>query len=326
MSTSTRLSNSKVKTWRRCPKKFQFKYEMGLRPRKKSIQLERGSWIHDLLMYHYDGRDWRKRHEELTRDFYNLFEEEREDLGNLPAECKRIMLAYLRHYRLEDRNYHVVDSELNEIVTLPNGIELNIVVDLVVEDKADGGLWIWDHKTRKKIGDDISALLDPQLTVYYWGLELLGYTPLNGVVYNELCTKPPTIPQMLKRGGLSKRKNIATDVATYMRAIKKHDLDPNDYSDILRHIAVAQRDRFFRRTHIPKDPPVLKRMIRDFESASEEIEFAQQRKRFPRTYIPNDCKWSCEYLDLCLTSLHGGDIKPMVNMNFERRTKRKDED
>jgi hypothetical protein len=49
------LSNSKVKTWNRCPKQWEFKYIYGLRPKKKTIQLERGSWVHELLMVHYDG-------------------------------------------------------------------------------------------------------------------------------------------------------------------------------------------------------------------------------------------------------------------------------
>lgn len=319
-----RISNSKAKTWRRCPKKYEFKYEMELRPKRKSVQLERGSWLHDLLQHHYDGEDWKTRHKELTEEFYNLFEEEREDLGDLPTECGRIMRAYLRTYKHEDSRFRVVDSELDEIYPLPNGLKIHVIVDLIWEDLVDGGLWIVDHKTRKNIGDDTSMLLDPQLTVYYYILEQMGYLPLKGVIYNEICTKPPVVPQLLKRGGLSKRKNIATDVATYMREIRRHGLDPNDYADILRHIAAHQHNRFFRRTMIPKDPPVLKTMMKEMVHTAQEIREGQKRSRYPRTFIQGQCKWDCEYLDLCLTQLHGGDMEPLIKMNFERRKRGED--
>jgi hypothetical protein len=37
-----RLSNAKVKTYRRCPKAYEFKYVHKLRRKKRSIQLDRG--------------------------------------------------------------------------------------------------------------------------------------------------------------------------------------------------------------------------------------------------------------------------------------------
>lgn len=312
-----RLSNSKVRTWRRCPKKFYYKYEMGLRTKTKSIQLERGSWIHELLQYHYDGEDWLARHKELTVEFYKLFEEEREDLGDLPAECLTIMKNYLREYATEDANYRVIDSELDEIVTLPNGLRIQIIVDLILEEKRSGALWIVDHKTRKNFSDDTSMILDPQLTVYYWGLGILGYKKLNGVMYNEIRTKLPTAPEPLKSGELSRAKSIDTDVYTYMRAIKRAKLNPADYSETLALIAQRQHQRFFRRTFIPKDIPMTKQTIREFAMAAEEIEEAQAKTRFPRTFIQNSCAWDCEYRDVCLTEYMGGDIDPLIKMNFE---------
>src|SRR6478736_4880905 len=166
-----RLSNSKERTWRRCPKKYEFKYIYKLRPKKRVVQLERGSWIHDLLMHHYDGHDWEAQHKVLTKKFYALFEEEREELGDLPVECQRIMKSYLRTYKEEDKQYRVVDSELDEIITLPNGLRFQIIVDLILEDIRTGDLIAWDHKTWKNFSDTDSMLLDPQLTRYFWGLQ-----------------------------------------------------------------------------------------------------------------------------------------------------------
>jgi len=315
-----RLSNSKAKTWRRCPKKYEFKYVEKLEPKQKGVALERGSWIHELLEKYYDGDDWKAHHKKLTNQFYSLFEEQREHLGDLPQEILRIMRAYFARYHYEDSDLTVVDSELDEIVTMPNGVDLNVIIDLIVED-SKGRLWAWDHKTRKNFSDSDSMLLDPQLTLYYWALQKMGYKPLAGVVYNEIRTKPPTIPERLKSGGLTQRMNIDTDVSTYMAEIKRHGLDPQDYTKILNHIAVKQKDSFFRRTMIPKDKPVLIQAMRELGWTADEITNATDTGHFPRTFIQGACSWDCEYKDLCITQLHGGDIEPMIKMNFQRRKK-----
>lgn len=314
-----RVSNSKVKVYRRCPNQYRYKYVMKLQPRAKSLQLERGSWIHELLQAHYDGEDWMDLHKTRTKEFYNLPEEIREDLGDLPSECRRIMRSYLRYWRDEDKHFFVVDSELDEIVTLPSGLEFHVIIDLIVEDLRTNLLWIWDHKTRKSFEASDNMLLDPQLTNYYGAATILGYKPLGGVLYNEIRTKAPAIPEMTQRG-LTRRKNIDTDVFTYMSALRKHGLDPVDYSEILRHIARGQPERFFRRRKLPKDRPMLRTMRRELVQSAREIRAAEDDVRFPRTFLTS-CKWDCDYKNLCIAELHGGDISSMIKLNFRRRKK-----
>jgi hypothetical protein len=290
---------------------------MELQPKARKLQLERGAWIHELLMVHNDGEDWRVRHRELAKQFENLWEEEREELGDLPRDCGRIMAAYLRTYRSDAQRFHVIDSELNEIVTLPNGLRLQVIVDCVLEDKIDGGIWLRDYKTRDKFTRAENMMLDPQMTLYFWAMEHMGYRPIRGAEYDEIRTKAPSIPAVLKSGGLSKAKSIDTDVYTYMREVRRRGLDVADYGDILRHIATNQKDRFFRRTPIPKDPPVVRTTLVEAVQTAQEIQLAERKNRFPRTF-DNSCTWGCAYRDLCITQLYGGNIEPLIKMNFER--------
>lgn len=315
------VSNSKLNTYRRCPRKYRFKYVEGLEAKAKVVQLERGTWLHALLQAYYNGEDWKEKHKELTKVFYNLFEEERVDLGDMPKDCLRIMRAYLRYYRDDFDRYVVVDTELDETVTLPSGLKMRIIVDLVLEDKRSGLLFAWDHKSRENLESVDNMLIDPQLTRYYYGLERLGYTPLGGVGYNELRTKPPTVPAVLKRGGLSKAKNIDTDVYTYMKAIRDHDLNPADYSETLQLIATRQKDKFFKRTILPKDPPILKMMMKETRQTAAEIVSAERQDRFPRTH-DKSCKWMCQFKNICLAELHGADYSPIVKMDFTTREQR----
>jgi hypothetical protein len=311
-----KISNSKARTWRRCPKKYEYKYVQRLRPRAKGVALERGSWCHLLLQAYYDGRDWRKEHKRLTKQFKKLFEEEREALGDLPGECRRIMEAYLRQYGEEDRHIRVVDTELNEYVTLPNGLRVQVIIDMVYEDRM--GLWAMDHKFRGRFEDSDNMRLDPQLTVYYWAAELLGY-PLVGTVYNEVLTKPPTIPKLTaKTGRLEKRTNMFTDAHTYAMAVRAHGFDLSDYSDILKVISSRQQEKFFRRTYLPKDQAVVQSAMMDLNWTAQEIMAAESKGRFPRTF-DKSCKFSCEFKDVCLTEYHGGDATTMIKHYFTRK-------
>jgi hypothetical protein len=310
------ISNSKLNTYRRCPNKYRYRYVLKLRPKARKIQLERGSWVHELLMVHNDGEDWKARHRQLTKKFNSLWDEEREDLGDLPGECARIMFAYLRTYRTDAQRYRVIDSELDEVVTLPNGLRLNVVVDVVLEDKLEGGIWIRDYKTRDKFTRAENMMLDPQMTLYFWSMEEMGYKPMRGAEYDEIRTKAPSVPPLNKDGSLSKAKKIDTDVFTYMREIQRYGLDPADYTDILRHIAINQKDRFFRRTPLPKDPPVIRTTMTEAVQTAQAIQLAEQKGRFPRTY-DTSCTWQCEYRDLCITELYGGNIEPMAKMYFD---------
>lgn len=311
-----RVSNSKVKTYRRCPNQYKYKYPMKLRHKAKKVHLEKGTWCHALLQAHYEGKDWKKVHKRLTKEFNNLWGEIREDLGDLPGECRRIMRGYFRQYPDDLKRYKVIDAEMDEMVTLPNGLQLNIIIDLVLEDLIDGGLCFWDHKFRGKLGDPDDMLLDPQLTLYFWGLEAMGYHDMRYGMYNEVRTKVPTVPKLLARGGLSVAKNIDTDVYTYQKAIRDNDLDPTDYEEILHHIATNEEMRFFRRTPIPKDPPVLRTTMKELVDTAIEIQRAERENRYPRSF-ESSCKWDCEYKGLCITELHGGDISSMIRQDFE---------
>lgn len=317
-----RISNSKANTFQRCQKQFYYKYELGLRTKEKAVQLERGSWLHAMLEAYYITGEWKPTWRQLKKEFYTLFEEEREELGDLPGECARIMRAYIKKWKKEDRRYRVVDSELDEIVKLPNGIEFNFIIDLVVEDLELGGLWLWDHKSLSKFMEEDYMLLDVQLARYFWSAEKMGYKPLRGVLFNELRTKAPAIPKLVEGGNrLERRKDIDTTYETFLGEIEKHDFDPADYDEILQRLRL-NTGKFFRRTPMPKDKKLTISTMQDLVDTVQDIEVAQERERFPRT-IRKTCTWDCDYKDVCITQLFGGDASSLMKANFETRDQQK---
>jgi len=321
-----RLSNSKAKTWNRCPKQYDFKYVQKLRPKRKKVHLELGTWVHELLMVYYDGEDWKAKHRQLKAKFNNLFEEEKEELGDLPAEALRLFKSYLRHYGKEDEEHRTIDTEVDEIIELPNGLRFQFIIDRIYEDR--DGLWLQDHKAISKFMPKDFMLLDAQLTRYFYCAEKMGYTPLLGVEFNEIRTKAPSIPHVNQDGFLSRAQKIDTDYWTYLKTIK--DLGQNPKSKIylpkLRELWEREQtdSRFFRRSRLPKDKPVTRTMMRELTDTAVEIRQAEKRGRFRRT-PDKSCQWTCDYLDLCVTELHGGNTDSMIKMHYEQR-KRNEED
>lgn len=316
-------SNAKIKQYRRCPRAFYYKYILGIKKRTPALPLKRGSWIHELLMVHYDGHDWKEKHHELTAKFNELFEEEREEYGDLPGECHRIFTSYLMHWARQDKHLRVVDSELDEEVELPNGERFNFIIDLIVEEP-DGGLWLWDHKTHKTFAPEGFMLIDAQLARYFWAAEKMGYRPLRGILFNELITQAPTVPKMLKSGRLEKRANLRCDVYTYYRTIKEHGQDPALYADFLKML-MSQSDRWFRRTKLPKDRVLTRQVMSELMMTAREIKEAEARGEWPRTPMKS-CMWDCDYLDPCTIELNGGTIDQVIKLKYTTREDRNREE
>jgi RecB family exonuclease len=317
-------SNSSIKTWRRCPYQYRYKYVLGYKPKEKSIYLERGTWMHALLETHhspFDDRTWRERHEGLAHEFYNLFEEEREELGELPDECERMMKSYIMCYHRDDEGVNVIDTEVDEIITLPNGLRFRMIIDKIIEEP-DGGIWIVDYKNVGRFLPADFLLLDAQLARYFWGAEKLGYRPLRGIVYDEIITKPPTLPKILQNGKLERRANIKCDVYTYLRQIEALGQDFRDpyYRGFVKRLYDNRFD-WFRRTRLPKDPPLTKRLMQELVWSAREIQTAEKYDAYPRTPM-KDCQWDCSFIGPCTISLQGGDDQPLLDLRYTTREER----
>lgn len=317
------LSNSRIKTYRRCPKQYEYKYTLGLKPKRRSIHLERGSWLHELLQVHFDGEDWLARHRELTKEFDLLFDEEKEDLGDLPAECERLFRSYLFNYREEDQSYRVIDTELDEIVTLPNGLRFRMIIDKIIEEP-DGGLWLVDYKSVTRFLPPDFLLLDAQLGRYFWGAEHLGYKPLRGIIFDEIITKGPTLPKVLANGKeLEKRKNLHCDFYTYYREVRRHGFSLARHKNFLLYLR-DQNHNWFRRTHLPKDKPLQRILMKELVDTAREIKNAEDHDAFPRT-VMKDCQWDCSFLEPCAIQLMGGDASHAFKLKYTTREERDDD-
>ena len=317
-------TNSMLKCFRRCPRQALYTYHDRLKPLETSKPLRRGVWMHALLEAHYKGEDWRKVHAHFTLKFGELFDEEKEKLGDLPNECLGLMESYLWHYANDDWKVHEVEFSMDW--EMPDGKILRGKADMLIEDRF--GLWLVDHKTHKTLPDFTNRVQDPQSAIYMYLAEK-NKIPVQGFIWNYIRTKGLTEPQMLKDGSRLSKSAIDTDYLTYARAIRRYQGTHNltltseikeklRYLKSLRYVPdEPQLSTFFRRETIEKNPAMLKRAIAENWHTMKRMEKYnfEQRDAVERVY-DNSCNWMCSHKRLCGVELTGGNAEQVIRQGY----------
>lgn len=309
------VTQSMLYSFEHCPRQFKYQYVERLKGKVKTQSeqpLVRGTWFHKLLEEYYSGRSWRDAHEEMTRQYDQLLDEEKDALGALPAEMSALMYAYLWHYGAdEDDAYHGwIVHETERIIQCewPGGGTFQLKTDMIVETPY--GLYMVDHKTHKALPDARYRLLDKQRVFYIWAAHQVGI-PVNGFIWNYIVPKAPTKPKLLKNGDRLSKVAISTDYPTMLGAIHEYGLAEEDYADQLAGLkrlrweyGAVQRSEFFRRDVLARDKALEDRVIGAAIRTVERLRSYEYDDLTERT-IGRNCSW-CRYGDLCTTDLSCG--------------------
>lgn len=317
-------THSMLKAFGRCPKQAQYKYVERLKKRRMNERdkpLSRGIWLHHLLEAHYAGLDWKVVHRKLSEKFAELFDEERESLGDLPRECAQIMKSYLWHYGANKADplhgWHVIATEATLECPWPDGRGIyRCRVDMIVEDEF--GMWLVDHKSHKSLPDHTFRMLDSQSPLYLWCAWENGYK-VRGFTWNYLRTKAPTTPHLAYAGTPRERLSTAqidTDYPTYYLGVKALDrLDDPVAREKLSYLkslrweyGKVQTSPFFRRDTLEKDDAMVARVVAMAMRTRDRLtdyDWGTPKNNSVELVTDRSCKW-CSFVDLCQTELFGG--------------------
>jgi hypothetical protein len=241
--------------------------------------------------------------EKYRKKYRVLMAEEREMYGDIIGDIKRIFEGYERKYATDPWRYLKVEHPVT--IDLIKDVRYIGYIDKVVEDK-EGRKWLADHKAYRYIPNDDDRYSDLQNVFYVWawGVQHPG-EPITGFVWDYLRTKPPTIPETLKKGGLSIAKNIDTDHYTYLDAIKANNLDPKDYKETLDRLK-GENSKFFKRAYMPHpEKEMIDQIVQEAKDTAVEIK--NLGKRLADRNMTRDCAKGCQFYHLCQTELRGID-------------------
>ena len=297
-----RVSQSKIKTWRRCRRAAHYKYIELLRRRVPPRPLKFGSLVHRMLEHEKNGRSHEAALEELTPQDWQMFEEQIEEYGDIAQDALDIMSSYKRYWKKDRILYIPVGKEKRRaehelFMDIAPGITAIVIIDFLARSD-NGKRWLGDHKTYSRELSDDALWKSMQAMLYHRVWEENGHKPLDGTLWDMVWSKAPGVPKITKTGKVSESACV-TLPETLKRFFVDNDIDPKEHKERWEN-AKSTRSRYFRRVYMPRHPTIEKSMFTDFKRTAKEINRKLGKDRTRN--IDKHCDW-CEFRLLCQARL-----------------------
>jgi hypothetical protein len=317
-----KCSQSKIKVWRRCAYAAHLRYVEGLRRRVKARPLQFGSLVHTMLEADAEAKNpYKALTTAITEQ--KLFASEREELMEIATDARLIMRDYFDFWEdAKERDQLVPTSRKGKkaehqiFVEIAPGIELEVKLDMLAET-GDGRQVLVEHKTFKQMPSDDHRWRDLQSNIYKRVVDELKIK-VDGMCWDYIRSKPPTLPQLLKNGELS-QKRLDTLPAALVAFGKERKIEIPD-----RMLKAAQdnRKKWFLRQFTTFRKPTVAMVTDDFlESARDMAQNLGTRKA---KTIDRHCDW-CEFESICRAELTGADASFIRKKEFTNREQRERE-
>lgn len=302
------VSNSKVKTYRRCHYAYHLKYVEKLRKRVKSRPLQFGSLAHSVLDHWAEGNDWHQMLKDVYKANSKVFKAERELYGEILEDVRTIMEGYFDYWGEKSLRYERINGRSAEHV-----FNVELVKDINVTGKIDfKGLtterkkkfrWLGEHKTFNRKPSDDDRWRNLQSSLYIRINDVLGWSPVEGMCWDYIWSKPPQTPGVLQDGTMS-QKMIDTLPGRIIDLLKQEKINPKKYQAFIDRVAETNYPKYFDRQFTPVNDEVVEMVVDDFIVTAREM--MDRHGKVKDKNIDRHCLW-CDYQDLCRAELQGLD-------------------
>lgn len=324
------------------------------KPNNISAALRRGIWIHSCIEQYHKHGDWF-----AALDGLCAFALEQgidpDQIDDRRKETERIMMGYTGFYR-DAPKWKVLGSELHlewdtgatirkrvepaPYSSEPGGykdvrVVLGCTLDTIVQDPTYGCV-IVEHKSTGDIPPPSWRVVDPQTALQVFLAEKNGFK-VDGVVFNYLLTREPTVPRVKQNGDFyADALNGQTSSGAFERAseelrrvwrnidsgalTKKIDpeseyatapkdlsgtTDPEPYLDRCRSQMVND-GKYYQRFAILKPKGFVNESLLDVMAVIRRIKDAERMKHWQRSFHVISCRNFCHYSDLCMAEFQRG--------------------
>lgn len=311
--------------FKRCPKKWYWKWRKGLTPKAKTFgALELGTWMHTALADWY--QEGTKRNGQLVDWFsatathaisaavvQNAPDYVVEKAEELAVLGENMATAYQRHYQ-NDKKIYVLGAEIPLEFTMAkaliNGSWEPIAVhklkpDLVFADE-NRDVWLMEHKTAKQVMTE-HLVIDDQARPYgamaERSLRKLGVISkrqqFRGILYNFLRKALPD-----ERPQNSQGKYLNQDGSVSKR-------QPSPFF-LRKPVAMTRQAKIITLQRVSEEAKVI--TLRTLELRTKELSPDQ----LPKT-PHKSCPKTCQYFTMCVAEEEGTNIKDMERLMFVRQ-------
>lgn len=332
------ISYSSDRKLARCEMQYHYKYDEKIVPIRKKVGLFRGDLGHQLVQAHYTrpGPGWKAKFDELKKERWDkLFDEEKEDYGfDFMETLYDLMEHYTDYWAESEKNWRVIAVEKDFSILTKHGWPVRWKVDLLVEDilrvsterrikgHEQKRIILVEHKFKKWIPEPSERILQPQVHSYAWLLSKKGIN-VDTILWDYVRTEPVPRPQIRKDGNLSERK-IQTDQRGYLKSLREAGIEPTNPDE-----ATALQNKL-------DSLPVTMSLDRVQNSVNLKVgqdfvkDWVDRALRAEKTERPlrnwnYNCKFDCDYYNLCQVDMLGQTDRRLVLLNQFERSKREEQ-
>lgn len=310
------VNQGKVNKWRNCHQAYHYRYVEELVPRATRRPFYFGTLIHRMIEYQSEGTDpFLALSEALgATELLKLFEAEKEDYRQSIEDARVIMTEYFAYWQPRDlRLVAVSESDDGERYT-EHEFAIDLMPGVIWKGQIDAiGItpnklrWMVENKSFDKLPSDDHRWRNIQSVTYIEAIERLGWLKrVDGVCWNYVKSKPPTIPQLLKNGKELSIRDIVTLPSVVMATLKQHKLNPEEPKNVeIMERAEATRHEYFQRIFTPVNRTVFKNIFSGFVDSAKEMRKYHGSKKDKN--LGRHCEW-CDYEQLCRAEMTGGDV------------------
>ena len=311
------ISYSRFSLYLRCGYAHYLRYVEKLTGKAPARPLHFGTDFHKLLEVRDNKKQVKQEWQRMKDDFYSMPLSWQAELGeNYPDDIKTIFTDYMAMWKdaplpIETER----DFKLN--IGKENGEEIVFVgvIDEIYNE--DTHITIGEHKTFSTPPNMNTLVMNTQKALYAKATELIGGSMPAKIRWDYIKSSPAKYPVWLEKSG--RFSNAASKDITprsWLRACKERGItDP----DILKQgeAYAGNENNYFFRVEQDLYPEMVEDVFNGFVYTCKDIINRGNENKVK--HITRDCSW-CEYRDICMAEMSGGDREYVITENFERGT------
>lgn len=301
---TTLITNSRLKSFRACPRAHQLRYNDGIRSLETSDALAFGTAMHAALEAWWIAhmRDDAPAADEAAQG--KIRESGLDDFQRAKAEV--LMAGYAARWSAAMADFEIlgVEVEFRARAVTPTGkrargIRLAGKIDVIVRRRSDGTVWLIEHKTS---GADLSPgsaywarlRMDSQVSMYFDGAAALKHD-VAGCIY-DVIEKPAIRP--LKATPVEARK-FTKDGRLYANQ-READETVDEYKARVAQALIDEPEAYFQRSEVVRLAGELEAARADVAETAALIQLTARKGIAPRN--TDACRAygrACDYLSIC---------------------------
>lgn len=309
---ATYISYSRFSLYLRCPYAHFLRYVERLSSTAPCRPLHFGSDFHKLLEVRADKARIKKEWQHMRDEFYSMPASWQAELGeNYPDDIKTIFQDYMAQWKdtpIPDETEHSFELKID-----PDVVFVGVIDELYKYGK---DIDIGEHKTFSRPPDMNTLVMNAQKSLYCKATELIWGKLPKKVRWDYIRSTPAKYPIWLEKSG---RFSAATskDITprSWIRACKERGITDPEILKQGQAYAGNETNYFFR---VEQDvyPEMVENVFEGFKYTCKDI--VKQGETNVTKNLTKDCAW-CEYRDICMAEMSGGDRNYVISEKFERK-------